>query len=109
MQQAVIDSATLTLLVLAVSVLPYKLLELWEKKSLKSWKIIAEGVYDHSVYDIRSFSMAPITKRVIIETTKIYFKDGTFTIVGGKHPSLPEGTQIKVSKNKMAQYKIETA
>ncbi|OGN15597.1 MAG: hypothetical protein A3B99_03550 [Candidatus Yanofskybacteria bacterium RIFCSPHIGHO2_02_FULL_44_12b] len=95
------------LIVLLMGLIPYWLLTLWEKSMSNDLEVIAEGVLDRAESDARSFSMAPITKRVAIETTKVYFADGTRVLIGGRPDLPPKGTRIRVSKNKLASYRVE--
>jgi|SRR3989344_1392725 len=97
----------LALFLLFLFLVPYGLLAWSEKNSRNNWKVAAEGVFNYATSEVKSFSMAPIVKRVTLQLTRIHFEDGKSIAVVG-HPDFPpKGSKIRVLKNKSAECRVE--
>ena len=88
------------------------LLWCWEEKARVTWKVVAEGEYDYSVFNHANYSsksgvLVRKMRTLKIPMTRIYFTDGTTILITDYHPMLPSGTHIKILKNGLDQYKIE--
>ncbi len=89
---------------------PYLLLIWYEYKQKNSWKVVAEGVYEKIVTKsavVRAQRIANFGIGMITVST-VFFQDGRTCVTMGIAKDLPEpGTNIRISKNGMAQFRLE--
>ena len=85
----------------------------WEEMASKSWKVISEGVYEHSEgyifgYNHRLGMIERVDKKFRIPITRVYLDDGRSFLLKDHHELPNTGTPIRILKNKLGSYKVET-
>ncbi|OGN10211.1 MAG: hypothetical protein A3J46_05915 [Candidatus Yanofskybacteria bacterium RIFCSPHIGHO2_02_FULL_41_11] len=88
----------------AIGLIFYFLLDLYEKRQANTWKLVAEGV----LKSIEYHNPPPRRKgRLFIPKIGVaLFEDGQYCMVMGLVVP-PQGTRIKIYKNGLADFKIE--
>lgn len=84
------------------------LLDWYKKRQENTWRIVAEGLYDHNVVRSSVIAARRLAKMGLMVVTTIFFQDGKTWPIRGVifNPPAP-GTKIRIKKNGFGEARIE--